>query len=253
MQVPGGEVGVQERGVEPAGLEAVQQLFARFEASHRVVLLRDGHRAGHDPDPFAAKVGQGMDAVASRAGPPARTGRRHRERSRPHRAAARTRAAGRAPRHSGRRAGNARRTARWHTSEIRSSAPECGPRAAPRPHPGPAVYRPGLCRSGASRPVWRRRSGPSPAAGAAPTSGSVRRARSAALAATQGTDEAISTRPDSSRVRLLIWRPREGRRRTGCCRGGRCGATGRRRRRIPPSSRPSPRTRRCTAGRRGCR
>ena len=62
VQVPGGEVGVQERGVQPRGLEPIEQLFARLEAGDRVVLLREGHRAGHDPDPFAAEVGQGTDA-----------------------------------------------------------------------------------------------------------------------------------------------------------------------------------------------
>ena len=51
MQVPGGEVGIQKRGVERSGLESIQQCFARLEASHHVVVLREGHRAGHDPDP----------------------------------------------------------------------------------------------------------------------------------------------------------------------------------------------------------
>ena len=68
MQIPGGEVGVQKRGVELPGLEPVQELFARFEAGHHVVLLREGHRAGHDPDPFAAKVGQGTDALLASRG-----------------------------------------------------------------------------------------------------------------------------------------------------------------------------------------
>ena len=161
VQVPGGEVGVQECGVEPAGLEAVQQLFARLEASHRVVLLRDGHRAGHDPDPLAAEIGQGTE--------PSRVARDHQTEL--------GAGIGNAPGHVARRPGLVRLAEhhvaaaggqampgalrRWRTSGIRSSAPECGPRAAPRPHPGPLVYRPGLCRSGASTPARRRRSGPS--------------------------------------------------------------------------------------------
>ena len=62
VQVPGGEVGIQERGVERAGREAVQQLFARLEPDDRVVLLREGHRPGHDADPLAAEIGQRADA-----------------------------------------------------------------------------------------------------------------------------------------------------------------------------------------------
>ena len=63
VQIPGGEVGVQKRGVERCGLESVQELFARLEASDRVVVLRDGDRAGHDTNAFAAKVGEGLDAL----------------------------------------------------------------------------------------------------------------------------------------------------------------------------------------------
>ena len=58
VQGPGGEVGVEERGVEPRGLEAVEERLARLEPGDRVVLLREGDGAGHDPDPLAAEVGQ---------------------------------------------------------------------------------------------------------------------------------------------------------------------------------------------------
>jgi hypothetical protein len=61
MQVPGREVCVEERGVQLCGPESLEQLFTGLESRHRMVLLREGDRASHDPDPFRAKVGQGMN------------------------------------------------------------------------------------------------------------------------------------------------------------------------------------------------
>ena len=61
VEVPGGEVRVQEGGVERCGRESIEQRFAARKPDQHVVLLGDGHRAGHDPDPPAAEIGQRAD------------------------------------------------------------------------------------------------------------------------------------------------------------------------------------------------
>src|SRR5262249_20472834 len=43
--------------------EAVEKLLTRLEPDDRVVLLRDDHGSGHDPDSLAVEVGQGADAL----------------------------------------------------------------------------------------------------------------------------------------------------------------------------------------------
>ena len=214
-----------------------------------------------------------------RAGRPARTGRRHRERSRPRRAGPESR--GWPTTTSHRPSGRQCQLALGAGAPVELDRPPQDSRrlAAPRRHRGPAAYRPVPCRSEASRPARRRRSASSPAASPArlvpgqadrrSSSDDQNRARwSAATRETDRKQAVDRTTPHRKvsmsgptrsacrligRPRVIILRPRAARRRTGCFRGGRCGARGRRRRRIRPSIRPSPRTRRCTAGRRGCR
>ena len=61
VQVPGGEVRVEQGGVQPGAVEPVEHFLAGLEPSDRVVFLRDGDRPGHEPDPLPAEVGQGRD------------------------------------------------------------------------------------------------------------------------------------------------------------------------------------------------
>src|SRR5581483_4075699 len=56
VQVPGGEVGVEEGGVQLRGGEAVEETLAGPEPDDRVVLLGEGDGAGDDPDPPPAEV-----------------------------------------------------------------------------------------------------------------------------------------------------------------------------------------------------
>ena len=260
VQVPGGEVGVEERGVELRGREPVEQRLAGREPDDRVVLLREGHRAGHDPDPLAAEVGQRADCLRRVAGddqpePGAGVG------DAPGHVAgrARSRAAGRPPRRSGPPAGSSSRTRRWRTSGTRPAAPGCGPPARPPRRPGPCGVPSGAfpvrgIAAGTAQTVSGFGPGARPRAG--PGAGRSRRDDE-----TQAEDLATGADRRSHRERLADGRgsagritcfaPRAGRRRTGCCRDGRCGARGRRRRRTRRSSRPSRRRRRCTAGRRG--
>ena len=127
MQVPGREIGVEERGVQLCGPETLEQLLTGLESRDRVVLLRERDRASHDPDPFAAQVGQRVNDCAHALGRRGRTGRLRRERSRQRRAAGRSRRVGRSRHRIDLPADNASYTRRWHTSETRRSAPGHGP------------------------------------------------------------------------------------------------------------------------------
>ncbi len=211
---------------------------------------------------------------------PARTGRRHRVRSRLPCAAARSRPADRRRRHIALRGDNARNRRRWRTSGTQPAGPVRDPPARPRPYPGPSASRPELSPSAASRPVRHTRSttsGPVRRRGLDPAHRPTRRSRSSRgyhRGSTPGPlgpktswetfrDEPLDGRPSIQQPAATLRAPRDPRRtryrrsiscpparqtRTGYSRAGRCGARGHRHRRIRPSSRPSRRRPQYTAG-----
>ena len=255
--------------------EPVEQLLARLEPRDDMVLLREGHRAGHDPDPFRRGGRPGSEPRARLAGTTS-----------PNWAAGIGNAPGhvaRGPEPSGLAdddiAAAFGQAIQEHSALAHqwnsTGRPRRGPPAPRRRRRGPAACRPAPCRSAASRRARRRRSTVFGGAVGALARGSPPRTDPE-----EQCGEAVSTmtgqptpRPSlafslirnlscggTTQNRTRSHRPRSvsflssGSAKTNRVLPRRAfRSQGRRRRRSRPSSRPSRRRRRCTAGRRGCR
>src|SRR5262245_4101860 len=63
VQVPGGEIRIDEGCVELVCGESIEDLFARLVTDDSVLRVRQGHRPADNADPFSDQVGEGTNAL----------------------------------------------------------------------------------------------------------------------------------------------------------------------------------------------